>query len=286
MNLSCFQSLAEYDEMLKYVNEVRAQLSVVNFAENDTETQPFEPTPFSVYFVRLPLYMLIMLVSLIGNGLVIVVICSNRSMLSKPTNYLMLNLAVCDLLILVSCVWVEMVASVNRLWILSELFCKLNSYMQIASIVASVWTLVAITCDRFMAVMRPLRSHSTRTKNIVFIVLIWLFSFGIAVPSYMYRRLIRIQWSDYVEAYCDDLDWPVELVEDEHGCSRATQPGKRIYYTSLIVMMFFVPMLVMVVAYSIVIGHLGRHEELIGEHAHSTHSNHSHQAKNKKKVRY
>ena len=301
MNSSCFHTLREYEELLASVDLIRSQMSYFgNFSallataissehEHDADTQHESyssdaSTLITVYMVRLPLYVLLMLVSLVGNGLVIVVICTNRFMLNKPTNYFMLNLAVCDLAILASCIWVEMVASVHRHWLLSELFCKLSSYMQVAVIIASVLTLVAITCDRFMAVMRPLRWHTTRTRTLCCIALTWLVSLTMALPSYMYRSLIEIRWSDYSERYCDDLHWPVVMVADEHGCSKIAQPARRLYYTTVILVMFFVPMLVMSVAYSIVIARLWR-APAIGESLGSSSHNVQQQQSKKKKVR-
>ena len=78
----------------------------------------------TIHMIRVPLYAVVMLASLVGNVLVIVTICLDRLMMSKATNYFMLNLALCDLAILVSCMWVEVVNSLQVNILLSELFCK------------------------------------------------------------------------------------------------------------------------------------------------------------------
>ncbi len=129
MNLSCFRSLHEYEQMRLSVDGVRSFMSYyVIYGETPAASNGINRFLSPLYIVRMPLYALLMLVSLVGNGLVLLVICTNRFMLVKPTNYFMLNLAVCDLAMLASCVWVEMIASVHRHWFLGDLMCKVTMH--------------------------------------------------------------------------------------------------------------------------------------------------------------
>ena len=282
MEYACIQTVSEYDELCSLVERTRMDLSFDTFTRMQQrhleQQQQHEPTSLlqsigahyyytiSMSVVRLSLYALLIVSCLAGNCLLIAVICSNKALMSRATNYFILNLAVCDLAILASCVWVGMVSSVNEYWVLGSFFCKLNSYMQMVSIVAGVLTLVAIACDRYVGVMHPMRTRLSKRRIVASIIFIWLVSLTISLPSYVFRHYTERRWSDFVEVYCDDLGWPIELVEDEHGCAHVTRPGKRIYYTTVSAIMFFLPMLVMGLTYSIMICKL-RRVEMIGEAA-------------------
>ena len=272
-NTTCIRSLEDYEALRRRVTGARMSSSFGIFfsiqqqhQQQDEWHQLLQLSPFLVSMLRISLYVMLMIVSLVGNSLIIVVICSNRELMSRATNYFILNLAVCDLAILASCVWVGMVSSVNEYWVLGSFFCKLNSYMQMVSIVASVLTLVAIACDRYVGVMHPMRTRLSKRHIAASILFIWLVSLTIALPSYLFRQYTEQHWSDFVETYCDDFGWPIVLVHDENGCARVTRPAKRIYYTTVSAIMFFFPMLVMGVTYSIMICKL-RRVQMVGESA-------------------
>ena len=138
--------------------------------------------------------------------------------------------------------------------------------MQVVSVVASVLTLAAVALERFVAVMSPLSAQRSLTmrRTLVCIGLIWTASLAIGAPSYMYRTYTERQWSDFVERHCDDMGWPVALINsDDDGCSEISQPAKRIYHTLIIVMLFFLPIAVMAVTYSIMIGKMCRRDEYV-----------------------
>ena len=116
---------------------------------------------------------------------------------------------------------------------------------------ASVLTLTAITCERFFAVVKPLvvMRFVTIRANVMCSALIWTISLTISVPSFVYRQYVRREWADFVEESCDDSGWPVRVVK----CGHIEQPHKRLYNTSVILLLFFAPVLVMAVTYSIMI---------------------------------
>ena len=274
-NLTCIQSMEDFELLRTFVEEVRRETSFAVFFQlqpqnsQDAHAQ-YQTNLFNA--ARFTLYVMLMLVSLVGNCLLVTAICSKRALLARATNYFILNLAVCDLAILGSCVWVQMINSVNKYWVLGPFFCKLNSYMQMASVVASVLTLAAIACDRYIGVIHPLRTRMRKRYIVCSIVLIWTFALSIALPSYLYREYTERRWADFTEMYCDDVGWPIVLVADETGCAQVTRPAKRLYYTATSVITFFVPMLVMGVTYSIMIAKL-RRVRMVGEAAPHEHHN-------------
>jgi hypothetical protein len=79
--------------------------------------------------LKITLYGIIIILSLVGNTLVVVTVWTNRSM-RTATYFLIVNLAVSDLMVTCSCTWVQLVASVSGNWLLGAFFCKFNSFAQ------------------------------------------------------------------------------------------------------------------------------------------------------------
>ena len=277
--IRCIRTVDDLNELYAYVSTKRSELSYTNFTlVNQHHNQLVLHSQTSI-MLRIAFYLLIMLVSLVGNVLVIVVIVCNRFM-HKSTNYFILNLVVCDLAIVFSCMWVQIVVGESKDWTLGSLFCKVNSFMQMVSILASVFTLVAVSCDRFVAVMYPLRAHLSNRSTFVCIFSIWALSALIALPTFYYRSYSEQHWSDFVQRSCDDMSWPITLVTNELGCVvEVTRVSKRVYFTAVILCLFFLPMIVLLLTCTIMIRKL-MGDTHIGELTPSLLTQ-----KNKKKVR-
>lgn len=135
------------------------------------------------------------------------------------------------------------------------------------SIIASVLTLSAISCDRYLGIVHPLESRDSSDRNCyIIITLIWIFSIVISIPTYVFRTYREQHWLDYTKKTCDDYGWPYELTRDNEGCVVKTQPEKRIYYTTVILLLFFLPILIMTITYSVIIKKLWT-KNVIGEGA-------------------
>jgi hypothetical protein len=279
MRINCIKNLEEFNALSKNVEAYRTSLSYYNFTRTASQngvnpnyvftlSRPDGSAKFNIttsQYVKIVLYIIAMLISLVGNMLIILVILFNKFM-RKSTNFFILNLAICDLAILFSCMWVQIIVSVSKYWIWGELFCKVNSFLQMVSIIASVLTLSLISCDRYIGILHPLKSKIiTRRSYYFFIAAIWIVSIVISIPTYVYRTYTERKWVDFVERHCDDLGWPVSLVKDDNGCVLKTiRPLKRVYYTTVILSLFFLPIFIMSITYSIVIKKLWTND-VIGE---------------------
>ena len=72
---------------------------------------------------------IMILVALLGNSLVVYIVARDRRM-HTTTNYFLVNLAVSDLMVTLSCSWVHLVDDLTEGWVLGAFFCKFNSFSQ------------------------------------------------------------------------------------------------------------------------------------------------------------
>ncbi|KAI5651677.1 7 transmembrane receptor (rhodopsin family) domain-containing protein [Phthorimaea operculella] len=123
------------------------------------------------------------IVGLVGNALVVLVVAANPGMRST-TNLLIINLAVADLLFVIFCVPFTATDYVMPRWPFGDMWCKVVQYFIVVTAHASVYTLVLMSLDRFMAVVHPIASMSIRTEKNAFLAIacIWVVILTTAIP--------------------------------------------------------------------------------------------------------
>lgn len=93
----------------------------------------------------------IIIMAILGNSFVIAAFCLKHK-LRKPTNYFILNLAVADLTLAVLVLPLSAVYDVYGKWIFSSIVCLIWMVLDILVSTASIFTLVAISADRYLAI--------------------------------------------------------------------------------------------------------------------------------------
>lgn len=128
---------------------------------------------------------IIAVIGLLGNALVVTVIYSNQQMRST-TNVLIINLAMSDLLFVCFCIPFTAVDYVMESWPFGNIWCKTVQYMIVVTSNASIYTLVLMSLDRFLAVVYPIASRSWRTeRNTVRACwVMWLVILTAALPAW------------------------------------------------------------------------------------------------------
>lgn len=102
----------------------------------------------------------------------------------STTNILIINLAIADLLFVVSCVPFTAIDYVANQWPLGNAWCKIIQYLIIVTALASIYTLVLMSLDRFLAVVYPISSRSLRNERnaLKAITILWFIILSTATP--------------------------------------------------------------------------------------------------------
>ncbi|KAK6486877.1 gastrin-releasing peptide receptor [Huso huso] len=136
------------------------------------------------------IYGLIILVGLVGNITLIKIFCTVKSMRNVP-NLFISSLALGDLLLLVTCAPVDASRYLADEWLFGRVGCKLIPFIQLTSVGVSVFTLTALSADRYKAIVRPMdiqTSHAT-AKICIRAAFIWMFSMTLAIPEAIFSDL-------------------------------------------------------------------------------------------------
>lgn len=132
----------------------------------------------------------------IGNVLVIRIVHKTPAM-HTTTNYLLVNLAVADIItILLGPFYATSFEKGSLTNGVGKLVCKLTAFIDI-SVEVSSFTLTLLAVERYHALLKPLntRLHLTEDNIKKAIVVIWISSFLLCLPGFIF-----IEWSELLSA--------------------------------------------------------------------------------------
>ena len=153
-------------------------------------------------------YFLILLVSLVGNLLVLLITYKNKQ-LRKSISFFVFNMAVSDLFNPLSIMPVRIVQIISGSdswkadspWMLGNILCKLCYFLPDVSLVVSIESLLLISMDRFVATIFPLYTKRESLKaRLISILFTWIVAFAVHAP-YFYTFSLKINPYDN-KTYC------------------------------------------------------------------------------------
>ncbi|KAM7030393.1 PREDICTED: D(2) dopamine receptor isoform X1 [Sturnus vulgaris] len=140
------------------------------------------PKPHYNYYAVL--LALLIFIIVFGNVLVCMAVSRERA-LQTTTNYLIVSLAVADLLVATLCMpWVVYLEVVGE-WRFSRIHCDIFVTLDVMMCTASILNLCAISIDRYTAVAMPMlynTRYSSKRRVTVMIAVVWVLSFAISCP--------------------------------------------------------------------------------------------------------
>lgn len=181
---------------------------------------------------------------IIGNCLLLHVIHGNRS-LRTPTNYLIFNMAVTELIVLMFCPGLFVFHEIFQSYKLGEIGCRAEGTLEVALLITSVITLCFISYDRLTAIAFPMESRLNFKTTKIVIIGSWVAGFIIASPLAIFRDYKERQWKDFLEAFCTE---DLKILP--------------LYWHILVIALVWLPMAVLVSCYSVIFWKLDQYEKL------------------------
>lgn len=133
------------------------------------------------------------IIGIIGNSMVVAVIYRYMK-LKTVANVFVLNLAISDLTFLITLpMWATFTATGYH-WPFGTFLCKASAGLVMFNLYTSIFFLTALSIDRYLAIVHPVRSRRRRTlfyANLT-CVLIWVFALLLSMPTALSRDVYDI----------------------------------------------------------------------------------------------
>ncbi|XP_031570298.1 octopamine receptor 1-like [Actinia tenebrosa] len=189
--------------------------------------------------LQIILYSIVLVWTLLGNILVVIVIFGNEG-LKTNFNYLIVNMAISDLAVPLFALPIkiaEQASGTRYLWLVSgtlgNVLCKLCYLLADISPAVSVFTLLAISVNRLIAIVFPLRFQTfSKKKGYLLILATWVMAVAVFSPYFYIFKLVKV----------NDLNLC--------GPSWPTFQDKTAFISTIIMVLFFIPMGIIILVYS------------------------------------
>ncbi len=165
-----------------------------------------------------------------GNAIVCYIVLSDPHM-RTGTNYFIVNMAIGDILMAIFCVNFTFYSTLYFTWPFGIATCKIVSFVQSVSVSVSIYTLVAMTMDRYVAIVHPLKvkTRSGSSKRKYMIAFIWIGACAWALPIAIY---VSVQSGHGVSSCLESNNW-----------------NSRVYSVLGMVLQYFLPLAVLAIGY-------------------------------------
>ena len=174
--------------------------------------------------VSFSLYTVILGIALTGNTLLITAILKFKH-LRTPSNLLVLNLSICDLLLVLALPFAIVESELQR-FIFGSFGCKLLNPLSTMATNSAVFTLLFIAMERFYAINYPHRFYFNKQRAVVSIVIVHILGLATVIP---YGYHLKISNSQCIETW--------------------TLSARRLYTVFLFILQYGIPLPVMTTLY-------------------------------------
>nr|ANN11830.1 ultraviolet wavelength sensitive opsin 1 [Chrysobothris lateralis]APY20577.1 ultraviolet sensitive opsin 1 [Chrysobothris lateralis] len=204
----------------------------------------------SLHFLLGILYIVYFFMSTIGNGLVLWIFSTSKC-LRTPSNMFVVNLAFCDLIMLLKAP-LFVYNAFNKGYATGHIGCQIFATIGSLSGIGAGVTNACIAYDRYTTITNPLEGRLSRTKASLMIIFIWIYT-----TPWVVLPLFEI-WNRFVpEGFLTacSFDYLTDTF-DTH-----------LFVASIFTSAYVLPMLMIIYYYSQIVQHVVRHERTLKEQA-------------------
>nr|XP_033786314.1 C-C chemokine receptor type 5-like [Geotrypetes seraphini]XP_033786315.1 C-C chemokine receptor type 5-like [Geotrypetes seraphini] len=156
------------------------------YDESNTPCQKEDIKKFASKFLP-PLYSLVFIFGLVGNGLVILILIKYKKLRSMTDIYL-LNLAISDLLFVLSLPFWAYYAA--KEWVFGDQGCKIISGVYFMGYYGGIFFIVLLTIDRYLAIVHAVFALKVRrlTNGVITAVVLWILVIFVSFPGFIFHK--------------------------------------------------------------------------------------------------
>ncbi|CAG9560781.1 unnamed protein product [Danaus chrysippus] len=221
---------------------------------NGSEVWEVSPLDLDVFYnpdvVIIVLYVVVLTASLSANTLLIFIVIKFQYMRSV-TNIFLVNLSVADLLVTLFCMPVQIAKSVTLLWYFGEVMCKTVNFLQGVAVASSVFTITAMSVDRYLAITQSLRQPwmPSRRGACSLLATLWFISLAIFAPLLAVAAVER----EEVPILARNKNGSVWLESSIEFCTEKWPDSirKELFGTFSFILVYAIPGCIVVVSYSL-----------------------------------
>ncbi|MEQ2296045.1 hypothetical protein AMECASPLE_020849 [Ameca splendens] len=195
------------------------------------------------------IYTLVFVVGLTANGMAVWVFLF-RTKKKHPSSIYMANLALADLLFVI---WMPLKISYHikgNNWIYGEPLCKIFVSFFYGNMYCSVLFIACLSMQRYWVVAHPMSMQKKNNKVAIGVCLaVWAFIWITSIPLYLYDHTVKIE--DMNITTCHDVN-VIDVSDPQSSVKHAL-----FYFMFMSTVSFFVPCIVIVVAYILLLKTLG-----------------------------
>ena len=184
----------------RFIQQVSVRMHSLVNASNETDfsrTECFISDSKEIKIVRATVYSVIILASVLGNTGIIRIIWKEKRM-RHSINFFIGNMSTTDLLMTIG--YMPRMLTITFMgyewavdgW-LGLIFCKTLSFLFDTCVCVSIFTAIAISLDRFLAVALPLRVIITNRNSKIIIITIWFTAALIQSPLLYSAQLVHVR---------------------------------------------------------------------------------------------
>lgn len=185
------------------------------------------------------MYSVLIVVAVLGNGSVIYIIVSDTRM-RTVTNLFLINLASADITKAIVCIPFSFTANIiYNYWPFGAFMCPFVTYVQVVAVFASAFTMVAMSIDRYIAILHPLRPKMTHKGVCLVLFFMWVLAALAPLPTAIFSKTGPPDFDNSTEECLKDScteKWPDNAMRTS-------------YSLAIMLLQYFIPLAVLTFTY-------------------------------------